>query len=83
MPSQSLNSIVSLSCCDFRSAAGSSVTQTSWTTPETDKTAMINNNLVQEGQEVEGFMIEKIAPNRVIVQRDGMRAQIDINKEMK
>ena len=47
------------------------------------KTAMINNKLVQEGQEVEGFTIEKLAPNSVIVQRDGMRAQIEINKEMK
>jgi len=47
------------------------------------KTAMINNKLVQEGQEIEGFTIEKLAPNSVIVQRDGIRAQIDLNKEMK
>lgn len=47
------------------------------------KTAMINNKLVQEGQEVEGFTIEKLSPNSVIVQRDGQRAEININKEMK
>jgi hypothetical protein len=47
------------------------------------KTAMINNKLVQEGQEVEGFTIEKLTPNTVIVQRDGMRAEIKTNKEMK
>jgi len=47
------------------------------------KTAMINNKLVQEGQEVEGFLIEKLSPNTVIVQRDGMRAEIKTSKEMK
>jgi hypothetical protein len=47
------------------------------------KTAMINNKLVQEGQEVEGFTIEKLSPNTVIVQRDGMRAEIKTSKEMK
>jgi hypothetical protein len=47
------------------------------------KTAMINNKLVQEGQEVEGFTIEKLTPNTVIVQRDGMRAEIKTSKELK
>jgi hypothetical protein len=47
------------------------------------KTAMINNKLVQEGQEVEGFTIEKLSPTSVIVQRDGLRASITPNKEMK
>jgi hypothetical protein len=47
------------------------------------KTAMINNKLVQEGQEVEGFVIEKLTPNTVIVQRDGMRAEIKTTREMK
>ena len=47
------------------------------------KTAMINNKLVQEGQEVDGFLIEKLSPNTVIVQRDGMRAEIKTNKELK
>jgi len=47
------------------------------------KTAMINNKLVQEGQEVEGFLIEKLTPNTVIVQRDGMRAEIKTTKDMK
>jgi len=47
------------------------------------KTAMINNKLVQEGQEVDGFTIEKLSPNTVIVQRDGMRAEIKTSKEMK
>ncbi|HEV8378608.1 MAG TPA: hypothetical protein VGQ99_16180 [Tepidisphaeraceae bacterium] len=40
------------------------------------KTAMINNKLVKEGQEVDGFLIEKLAPNTVTVQRDGLRAEI-------
>jgi hypothetical protein len=47
------------------------------------KTAMINNKLVQEGQEVDGFTIEKLSPNTVIVQRDGMRAEIKTSKELK
>ena len=47
------------------------------------KTAMINNKLVQEGQEIEGFTIVKLAPNSVIVERDGMKAEISLNKEMK
>jgi hypothetical protein len=47
------------------------------------KTAMINNKLVQEGQEVEGFTIEKLTPNTVIVQRDGLRAEIKTSKELK
>jgi hypothetical protein len=47
------------------------------------KTAMINNKLVQEGQEVDGFLIEKLSPNSVIVQRDGLRASITTNKELK
>ena len=47
------------------------------------KTAMINNKLVQEGQEVEGFVIEKLSPNTVIVQRDGLRAEIKTSKELK
>jgi hypothetical protein len=40
------------------------------------KTAMINNKLVKEGQEVDGFLIEKLTPNTVTVQRDGLRAEI-------
>ena len=47
------------------------------------KTAMINNKLVQEGQEVEGFLIEKLSPNTVVVQRDGLRAEIKTNKDLK
>ena len=47
------------------------------------KTAMINNKLVQEGQEVEGFTIEKLSPNTVIVQRDGLRAEIKTTKDLK
>jgi len=47
------------------------------------KTAMINNKLVQEGQEIDGFTIEKLSPNTVIVQRDGLRAEIKTSKEMK
>jgi cobalamin biosynthesis protein CobT len=47
------------------------------------KTAMINNKLVQEGQEVDGFTIEKLSPNTVIVQRDGLRAEIKTSKEIK
>jgi len=43
----------------------------------------VNNKLVQEGQEVEGFLIEKLSPNTVIVHRDGMRAEIKNSKEMK
>jgi hypothetical protein len=51
------------------------------------KTAMINNRLVQEGQEVEGFTIDKITPTLVNVSRtiDGyeFKAEIKTTKDMK
>jgi len=47
------------------------------------KTAMINNKLVQEGQEMRQGAVTKLSPNSVIVNRDGQRAEININKELK
>jgi hypothetical protein len=51
------------------------------------KTAMINNRLVQEGQEVEGFTIDKITPSLVNVSKtiDGyeFKAEIKTSKDLK
>jgi len=51
------------------------------------KTAMINNKLVQEGQEVDGFAIEKITPQEVIFAKTikgyGFRAAKSTSKELK
>jgi hypothetical protein len=51
------------------------------------KTAMINNKLVQEGQEVEGYNVEKITPTEVIFSKTikgfTFKAGVKTGKELK
>ena len=42
------------------------------------KACMINNTMVTEGQTVEGFKIEKINPNSVVVQQSGYKFEIQM-----
>jgi ketol-acid reductoisomerase len=43
-------------------------------------TCMINNKLVTEGQECEGFLVEKITASSVIVKRDGFRFELSMRR---
>jgi hypothetical protein len=51
------------------------------------KTAMINNKLVQEGQEVDGYVIDKISPQEVYFSKTiksyGFKAAKSTSKELK
>ncbi|MGH7215013.1 MAG: general secretion pathway protein GspB [Tepidisphaeraceae bacterium] len=44
------------------------------------RACMINNTLYQEGQAVEGFAIEKISPNAVIVKQGSYRFELRMQK---
>jgi len=44
------------------------------------KACMINNTMYTEGQQVEGFTVEKINPNSVIVKNSGYRFEIKAQK---
>lgn len=44
------------------------------------KSCMVNNTLYTEGQNVEGFTVEKIEPRRVIVRRDVFRFELKMQK---
>ncbi|MDB5291960.1 MAG: hypothetical protein JWL69_3201 [Phycisphaerales bacterium] len=46
----------------------------------TRKACMINNVLYQEGQEVEGFTIEKISPSTVLVRKGVFRFELRMTK---
>ena len=47
---------------------------------EVRKACMINNTLYQEGQQVEGFTIEKISPGGVVVKNGPYRFELKMQK---
>lgn len=47
---------------------------------EARKTCMINNSLYQEGQEVQGFVIEKINPKAIVVKNGPYRFELRMQK---
>jgi hypothetical protein len=42
----------------------------------TRKACMINNTLYQEGEAVDGFLVEKISPNAVVVHKESFRFEL-------
>jgi hypothetical protein len=40
------------------------------------KACMVSNSMYQEGEAVNGFLVEKISPNSVVVSRDGFRFEL-------